>query len=169
METSNLYLRKFMTNDFKDFSELIRDKMSSGYAMYDQPFPTEDNGLKNVLQYFSDSDEFFAVVLKSENKIIGFISLNNIDDKTKNLGYCIHTKYQQRGYAAEAVSEIKRYAKNEMKLYRLICGTAKANIPSVKFLSKMGFIKKEESVGSFTRDRNGNPVEFVGYSFECLL
>ena len=169
METNNLYLRKFMLSDLSDFSELIRDKMSSEYARYDWPFPTDIDSLKNVLSYFSKSDEFFAVVLKSENRVIGFISLNSVDDKTKNLGFCIHTKYQKRGYATEAVSEIKRYAKKELKLYKLVSGTAKANISAVKFLTKAGFIITGESIGSFMKDQYGHPVEFMGYSFEYIL
>lgn len=49
MQTKNLTIRKFCTEDFDDFAELIRDKMASEYAIYDYPFPTDDESLKKSL------------------------------------------------------------------------------------------------------------------------
>ena len=169
METLHLVLRRFTTSDFQDFSELIRDKQASKYAIYDDQFPTDEENLRNILLYFTGSDEFFAVELKSDNKVIGFISLNYTDYITRNLGYCIHTNYQGNGYAKEAVSEIMRYAKYELKLHRFISGTAKENIPSVELLKGAGFSITAESAASFVNDESGNPLEFTAYSFECIL
>ena len=56
-----------------------------------------------------------------------------------------------------------------MKLYKLITGTAKDNIPSVRLLSAVGFTKTGENIGSLGEDENGNPIESVGYSYEMLL
>lgn len=169
METLHLVIRRFEVRDFQDFSELIRDKQASKYAIYDDQFPTDEENLRNVLLYFTGTDEFFAVELKSENKVIGFISLNYTDDITRNLGYCIHTNYQGCGYAKEAISEILSYTKHKLKLHRLISGTAKANIPSVELLKSIGFSITGESTTSFVNDESGNPLEFKAYSFECIL
>ncbi len=169
METQNLILRQFCLDDFQDFSELIRDKMNSEYAICDEPFPTDDEGLKGVLSYFKDSNEFWAIEIKVEKRVIGFVSLNYVDDSTRNLGYCIHTAYHKKGYATEVVKEIKEYAKNNLKLSKLISGTAEANIPSVKLLENMGFIMTGKAQGSFANDRDGNPIIFMGCSFECTL
>jgi ribosomal-protein-alanine N-acetyltransferase len=170
MQTSNLIIRKFDNNDFTDFSELIRDKMSSIYAIYDHIYPTDDNSLKKILDYFSSTDEFYAVELKSSTKVIGFLALNSCEEQSvRNLGYCIHSQYQGKGYGTEAVSEIIRYAKEELKVSKLITGTAKNNIPSGRLLSAVGFKKTGESKGSFVADAKGNPIEFIGYSYELLL
>lgn len=107
---NNLIIRKFILDDYQDFAELIYDKMNSKYAVYDEQFPTDSESIKGLLSYFADSDEFFAVELKAEYKVIGFISLNYIDDNTRNLGYGIHISYQGNGFAKEAVAKIKRYA-----------------------------------------------------------
>ena len=144
--------------------------MSSAYAVYDEQFPTDQNTLKGILDYFSSSDEFYAVELKSLNKVIGFLALNNSQEQEiRNLGYFIHTQYQGNGYGTEAVNEIIRYAKNEMKLNKLIAGTAQNNIPSVGLLSAVGFKKIGESKGSFVVDEKGNPIEFIGNSYELIL
>ena len=170
MQTTNLKIRRFSSADYDDFAELIRDKMASEYAKYDHPFPTDDDSLKQILDYFSGTDEFYAVELIKTNKVIGFLSLNNCEEQgARNLGYCIHTQYQGKGYGTEAVNEIIRYAKEEMKLYKLITGTAKDNIPSVRLLSAVGFTKTGENIGSLGEDENGNPIESVGYSYEMLL
>lgn len=169
METNSLYIRKFAPDDLQDFSELICNKMSSEYAVYDEQFPTDVESLKGLLTYFTDSDEFFAVELKASGKVIGFVSLNYVDDSTRNLGYDIHTEYQGKGYAREAVLEVKRYAKENLGLARLISGTAEENEPSVRLLLGAGFTITEKSQGSFVNDENGNPITFIGCSFECEL
>ena len=95
--------------------------------------------------------------------------MNYIDDNTRNLGYCIHTSYQGRGYAKEAVEEIKKYAKEELELYMLISGTAEENEPSIHLLTSAGFTITGKQQGSFVNDENGNPIVFMGCSFECKL
>lgn len=170
MQTINLKIRKFCNVDFDDFAELIRDKMASEYAIYDHPFPTDDDTLKKVLDYFSSTDEFFAVELICTNKVIGFLTLNNCEEQgVRNLGYCIHTQYQGKGYGTEAVNGIIRYAKEELKTYKLTTGTAKNNIPSVRLLTAVGFKKIGENICNFVKDENGNPIECIGYSYEMLL
>lgn len=169
METKNLVIRKFMHDDFQDFFELICNKMNSKYAVYDEQFPTDIDSLKGLLSFFMDSDEFFAIELNAKGKVIGFVSLNYVDEFTRNLGYCIHTEYQGNGYAKEIVIEMKRYAKEELKIEKLISGTAEENIPSVNLLLGSGFIITDRQQGSFTNDENGNPITFRGCFFECVL
>lgn len=169
METKRLIIRKFILDDFRDFAELIRDKMNSEYAVYDEQFPTDKENLEGLLSYFIDSEEFFAVELKSEHKVIGFVSLNYFDETTRNLGYCIHTHYQGNGLAGESVVEIKRYAKEKLGCNKLISGTAEENEPSVHLLTSVGFTITGKQQGSFVNDENGNPIVFMGCSFECKL
>lgn len=169
IHTANLNIRNFVVQDYADFKKLICDKMNSPYAVYDEPFPTDDVSLKNVLDYFTHSDEFFAIEYESRHQVIGFITLNSIDEASKNLGFCIHSDFQRKGYAFEAVTAIKVYAKDTLQLVNLVSGTADLNIPSVKLLEKSGFILKSKSKGSFVNDKDGHPIEFIGGSYECLL
>lgn len=71
---------------------------------------------------------FFATELKFPKKMAGFVSLNYIDEHTRNLGYCIHTEYQGQGYASEVVMEIMKYAHKGLNVHKLISGTAVENI-----------------------------------------
>lgn len=170
MQTENLIVRRFNHDDITDFTELIRDKMSSVYSKYDYQYPVDDISLREILNYFTKSDEFFAVVLKTSAKVIGFLTLNNCGEpRVRNLGYCIHSQYQGKGYGTEAVIELIRYVKEELKLKKLITCTAQENIPSVRLLTSVGFMKTGESSASFVKDEKGNPVEFLGFSYELLL
>lgn len=170
MQTANLIIRRFNDKDFNDFAGLILDKMSSKYSIYDEQFPTDDDSLKTILHYFSTSDEFYAIELKTTAKVIGFVTLNNCEKHdVKNLGYCIHTQYQGKGYGTEAVKRIIQFAREELNLNKLITGTAKNNIPSIQLLSKMGFCKVDESIMSFARDENDKQIEFISCSFELVL
>lgn len=169
METERLIIRNFLSSDFDSFCELIRDKMNSKMSIYDEQFPTDNNGLKMFLNYCIRSREFLAIVLKENDNLIGFIAINYIDEKTRNLGYLIHTNHQNKGYCSEAITAIKNYCKMKLKVEKLISGTAEANLPSMIVLEKAGFkiIKKEK--GSFAKDENGNDIEFLGCSFACEL
>ena len=102
METKRLILRRFVPEDFPAFRELIRDKMNAPSAAFDEPYPTDDEGLLGVLRYFAGSDEFFAVERKDGRRLIGFVALNRTGEDIRNLGYCIHTADQGMGYAGEA-------------------------------------------------------------------
>jgi [ribosomal protein S5]-alanine N-acetyltransferase len=169
METGRLNLRQFAPDDRDDFSKLILDKMRSPYTAYDEQFPTDDEGIKNVLAFFMSTDEFFAVEMKAERKVIGFIALNRIDEETRNLGYCVHSAYQGKGYAGEAVAAVIGYAMHTLKLRRLVAGTAEANIPSVRLLRGAGFVLTGQGSVSFAADENGTPIVFIGCTFERLL
>ena len=169
METKDLLIRRFDMNDFESFKLLINDKMNSQYSAYDNQFPTDDNSIKEVLHYFLSSDAFFAIVLKPEKSVIGFVGLNYVDEKTRNVGYTIHSLYQGKGYGSQMIMEIKRYAKEEMHVSKLISGTAEVNISSCKLLEKAGFILINKEKACFANDKFGNPIVFIARSYECKL
>lgn len=159
--------------DLQDFIDLIRDKMSSEYAVYDEQFPTDEESIKGILTYFAGTEEYWAVEADNkalgEHHVIGFISLNIVDETTRNLGYCIHSAYQRKGYATEAVSGMLIYAKQELKICKIVTGTAKENTPSVRLLEHFGFTMTGESQGSFVNDEQGNPIMFTGRSYEMNI
>lgn len=168
IETKRLFVRRFLTSDLEEFKVLIRDKMSTDMAPYDDQYPTDDASLQNILNYFTQTDEFLAVELKETNALIGYLALNKVDAQTKNLGYCILSSLWNKGYATEAVGELINYAKNVLHTKKLVSGTALINIPSVKLLKRFGFVEVSQGQISFARDENG-PIVFIGASYELSL
>lgn len=169
LETERLIIRKYVDTDKNDFDKLIIDKMNSPYAIYDAQFPTDANSLIQIFNYFIGSNEVFAVEVKERSKVIGFITLNYVDDKTRNLGYCLHSDYHHQGLGKEMVKAIMNYVKNDLNIEKLVAGTAEENIQSVKLLQGVGFKLIKKELVSFTNDEKGNPIAFIGCSFECIL
>ncbi len=169
METKRLILRRFLKDDFAAFAALIRDKMSSGLSRYDNQFPTDDEGLREVLSYIIGLDGFFAVIVKAEDRLIGFMALHAIDEETRNFGYFIHSRYQGKGYATEAAAPAIAYAKDTLHTRKLMASTAETNIPSVRLLERAGFLRTGRGDASFIKDAQGNPIVFSSLHFERIL
>ncbi|NLE03535.1 MAG: GNAT family N-acetyltransferase [Crenarchaeota archaeon] len=169
LETENLIIRRFVDSDKDDFEILINDKMNSKYSIYDAQYPTDKENLSKVFAYFKESNEFYAVELKCKHRLIGFISLNYIDEDSRNFGYCLHSNYQQRGFGKEMVNTIITYAKDILKLKKLVSGTAEENIPSIRLLLGSGFKIVKKELTSFTNDANGDPITFIGCLFEYIF
>ena len=165
-ETQRLIIRRFTPDDLQAFSELIRDKMNSPYAVYDEPFPVDEEGIRTALGFFIESEEFFALEEKASGRLIGFVSLNQVDSCTRNLGYCLHSRWWKKGLGSEAVQAIIHYAEERLHVVRLVSGTAEENVPSVKLLQKAGFAIMNKCPTSFANDENGKPIMFTGLSFE---
>lgn len=165
MKTSRLIIRNFIPDDWKDLQEIVIDKESSEYAIYDHQFPTSENEVKGITEWFANGDNFLAVYELSANKVIGYVALNGENDNEKDLGYCFHSAYQGKGYATEACTALINYAFDNLNVEMLTSGTANLNYSSCRLLSRLGFNKKGEGVASFRKTPGGNPIEFLGSSF----
>jgi ribosomal-protein-alanine N-acetyltransferase len=166
IETERMIIRNFAENDWQELKEVIIDKENSEYALYDHPFPTSENEIKDITNWFSKSDDFLAAYETAEKKVIGYIAINNEDSSEYNLGYCFHSAYQDKGYASEACVAVINHVFRVLKATKFTTGTAVLNVPSCKLLTKLGFRKTGESLTSLRKDEEGRPIEFIGASFE---
>ena len=169
METKRLLLRRFSQDDFPAFADLIRDKMRSELSAYDNQFPIDDEGLRGALDYVAGLDAFFAMILQGSNELVGFVSLHSIDGETRNLGYCVHSRHQENGYATEATAAAIAYAKDVLHVRKLSAFTAEVNTPSVRLLRHAGFTCIGQGRSSFVADKEGNPIVFSSLRFEKPL
>lgn len=170
LETQRLLLRGFTVADQADFNDIVRDKMASPMAVYDHDFPTDDAGLRETLAFFSANEAFMAVVHRGEKRVIGFVTLHPAEEENvREIGYCLHSRYQRQGYAAEAVSALIDYARgNGVK--KLVCGTARCNVASVRLAQWLGFTLVAEGMTALAIDDEGKPVNpFMGCIFELAL
>ena len=82
----------------------------------------------------------WAIVLKSNNKMIGTIELYNHYYKFKaELGYSINPAYWSNGYATEAAKEVISYGFEFLDLKRIEAGTFIDNYQSQKVCEKLRF------------------------------
>lgn len=89
----------------------------------------------------------WAVVLKEENQIIGFIILKGCANENGEVivGYGIEEKYRQKGYATEALKGLTEWIFQNPKALCVIADTEKTNIASHKVLKKLGAVKYKET------------------------
>ena len=168
LETERLVIRNFCVSDGEALHEMIVQYESSGYAVYDQQWPTSPEEIKGVAEWFASGDSFLAVCLKDTGRFIGFVSLNREpreDCREFNIGYIFNFDYHGKGYATEACRAAIDHAFEHLQADRIITGTAAANRASCRLLERLGFKKTAESTGSFRKTPDGKPIEFLGYTY----
>jgi RimJ/RimL family protein N-acetyltransferase len=154
IETERLIIRNFVDDDWQDLQEAIINYQASELAKYEDPWPTSEKDIKGIVAWFSNGDEFLAVEVKSEDKVIGFVAINKRTDReehSRNLGYVFNPKYGGRGYATESCKACMSYVFEELQAVSIITGTHPDNKPSVRLLKRLKL--KEIGNGEWTMTR----------------
>lgn len=168
VETERLTIRNFRVSDWEALHEMIRQYESSEVAAYDHQWPTSPEEIRKVAEWLSRGDSYLAVCLKDTGQFIGFVSLNDElmnDRRAFNLGYIFNFGYHGKGYATEACRAAIDHAFGRMGADTVLSGTAAENRASCRLLERLGFKKTTEGVGSLRNGPDGQPVEFLGYTY----
>ena len=155
IQTERLTLRNFGAEDWRDLHEMIVQYQASEYAQYDRAWPTSEEEIQGVAQWFSQGDSFLAVCLRSTGKVIGLVALNEEereDGPARNLGYIFHSDFYGQGYATEACRAAITYAFERLGETRLVTGTHPDNLPSRRLLGRLGFREVADGVYVLERD-----------------
>lgn len=166
IETQRLLLRPFEETDYDDLFELLSQRKYDEFEAY--PEITYENGREH-LKYRLGSDEFFAIVLKENGRVIGNVYFGNRDFEAKEVGYIINKNYQRQGYASEATKAvIDDGFKNNV--HRVYAECNPNNTCSWQLLEHLHF-KREAFFKQnvyFKKDDNGNPIWQDTYVY-CLV
>ena len=156
IETERLILRPFTEADYGDMFEFLYQLRDDEYEGY--PGITYENGREH-LKYRLGSEEFYAIELTEAGKVIGNIYCGKKDFAAKEVGYIVNKRYQQKGYAAEALSAVIAQAFRE-GAHRVYADCDPRNVPSWKLLEKVGLRREAHFRQNiwFRRDENGVPV-----------
>ncbi len=147
LETDRLILRPFVKEDLDDFFEYAQMEEIGPYCGW-AAIKDKDIALERLNRMIS-IDNYFAIVLKSEDKVIGSIVLSNpdkkrypnidIEDNVKELGCNLSKYYWSNGYMTEAVNEMMRYAFEDLGVSAIYALSASPNINSAKLQDRCGF------------------------------
>lgn len=168
IETDRLVIRNFFPEDWRDLHEMIVNYQASEVAQYDHQWPTSQEEIKGVAEWFSGGDRFLAVCLNSTGRLIGFVSLNPEDAEGETvcgLGYVFNSDYHGQGYASEACRAARQHAFDELNADRLVINTAEINQPSCRLAERLGMRQVEERTGSFRQNEVGEPIEFASVTY----
>lgn len=169
LETERLLLRNFRASDAGALHAIITGYATSEVAAYDQPWPTTPAEIQQITEWFASGDSYLAVCLKTTNRLIGLVALNPEPDTaqtTFNLGYIFDSADHGQGYATEACRAVLTHAFERLHAHRVVTGTAALNHPSCRLLARLGFRKTAERPTAFRNTPDGQPIEFLGYTFE---
>ena len=166
IETERLIIRNFTLEDEADLCEYMLQRVNAKFEAY--PDFTASKS-KAEIEFRSKSDEFFAIELKSEHKVIGNIYMGKRDFNSRELGYVLNEKYQRQGYGSEAAKAIMQYYFKE-GMHRIFAETCPDNIASWKTMEKIGMQREahlRKNV-SFHQDAEGNPIYWDTYIYAML-
>lgn len=138
LETKRLILREWQDSDANDYFEIYSnsDVENAGAKICE----SMHESLESIHQLIQ-SQESWAIVSKEHEKVIGSISLCDINrhDRYKEMEYVISMDYQNQGFATEAVKCVLDYAFTELDLLVVAVCHYSSNIKSKRIIEKCGF------------------------------
>ncbi len=152
LETEHLILRPTHEEDLKVLWEILLDENVSKYYLtskINDDWEEEKKWQYKKLSHALDKDVFqWSIVLKSENKCIGQISCqkieNNNDDSVRDVGWFLGLDFQGHGYGSEAAKKMLDYMFNDVEIRKIETSAAIVNTPSWKIMEKLGFHRTGE-------------------------
>lgn len=142
--TNRLILRQWKESDSGDVYEYGKSDLVGPRAGW-SPHKSEEES-KGIIKMFIEDDDTYAIVLKSENKVIGGIGLHDKKPdeslshlEQKEIGYVLNPKYWGNEYVPEAVKCVIDYGFNKLNLDLLWCAHHDYNNNSKRVIEKCGF------------------------------
>lgn len=166
IETEELIIRNYVLEDKEDLGEYMLQRVNEKFEGYPD---FDETKLDAEIENRCKSDEFFAIELKKEHKVIGNIYLGKRDFNTRELGYVLNKNYLHMGYGSAAALAAIRYAFS-IGVHRIYAETCPENNASWKTMEKIGmereaYFKKNVS---FFNDEEGNPIYWDTYVYALL-
>ncbi len=147
IETSRLILRAFKQTDLDDFYKYASvDGVGemAGWKHHESKDETQ-----KILDTFIKEDNVFAIVDKSNNKVIGSLGIEmyGMEEKLtefdsyqgREIGYVLSKEYWGKGIVPEAVKAVIDYLFNDLNLDFLLCGYYNFNNQSKRVQEKCRF------------------------------
>lgn len=134
--TENLSLKPFDTFMFDDFCEFRFEPQIVKWAEIDEKLSK-----RQIFNQYLCSD-YWAICLKNNNKLIGYIKLypgNNHMNNTWKMGCVLSPDFRGCGYIDEALKSLFDYAFKNYNLHRITCLCDSENKSSIKMLIRLGF------------------------------
>ncbi len=140
-ESQRLYLRRLQKKDASDMYEYACRSDVTRYLLWSAHPSIEYTSayISSVQRYYKSGEYFdYAVVLKSEDKMIGTCGFARLDraNRVGEAGYVINPEYQGRGYACEALTALLKIGFFDLKLNRIEARYMTENTASRRVMEK---------------------------------
>ena len=146
LETERLILRKLQLSDLDDYIEFRNNEDLHKFL----PTKPKENineykkSLKKAIKEYNSKKDprlTWAIELKSENKLVGTISIEDFWELHKQceLGWSINVNYQNKGIAFEAGQTLINHIFKNYDINRIQAFIWQGNEPSKRLALKLGF------------------------------
>jgi RimJ/RimL family protein N-acetyltransferase len=146
IKTKRLLLRRFTVNDAQAmYDNWASDKLVVKYTSWDvhaSPEATRELITGWISEY--DKPEYYNWVIEFEGYVIGTINIHNISDNAQRceIGYCIGSKFWNRGIVTEAALAITKFAFEEIGVNKVCAMHDIENIGSGCVMQKIGMTRE---------------------------
>lgn len=146
METDRLILRKFKVSDSNDmFKNWGSDTKVTKYLSWPTHKSIKDaEDIVNLwISNYKDNNVYnWVIELKKINEAIGNISIVKLEDINNSceIGYCLSSKYWNKGITTEAFKPIIKYLFEEVAMNRICAKHDIDNVSSGKVMQKCGMV-----------------------------
>ena len=146
LETERLRLRLFTHDDLPIMFELNTDPEVIKYA--DTPVKDMEEVKERLEQGpLADYEKYgygrFAVELKETGKVIGFCGIKYLPEiDLPEVGYRYLKEYWGRGIGTEAAKVCVEFARDDLKIKKLVALIIPENMASIKLAEKLGMTKR---------------------------
>ncbi len=150
IETKRLIIRYFTPADWRGIQALAIDKETHKRDPHDPPWPTSDDECKGFAEHLAKmTDKFFAVCLKRDQTLLGLLAFNSIDtNKQLELGYQMHSKYQDNDHDKETLESIMDFAFKNKDILSIETRTNSEWTEQLAPLKSLGFTAIEGDPGN---------------------
>ena len=170
IETPQLLIRQFIAADLQDLYDYL--SLPEIYC-FEPGVPLTLEETRALLAERIQGTEFFAVVLKENQKMIGHLFFARVEPaewNTFELGYIFNPGFQGRGYASEAAAALVDDAFRRLGAHRILARCDPENVASWRLLERLGFAREGhfKSNHFFRRDADGNPLWKDAFEYSLL-
>ncbi len=178
IETERLLLRPFRESDANDVFEYLAEPAVNCFAS--MKLHSLEEAMREMKKRMGETDYYFAVVLKENEKVIGEIeAYPELDEPRDDDGspkdtfspcWMLNKAYQGKGYAYEAAHAFFDYLFNEKGARRIYAYTEDYNVASQRLCEKLGMRREGLFMEfiSFVRNPDGTPKYENTYQYAVL-
>lgn len=166
LETERLIVRSYEYRDKKDVCEYMLQRVHANFEGYPDFTPEK---AEDEIAFRIQSDEFFAIELKSEHKVVGNVYMGKRDFSARELGYVLNERYLRQGIGFEACSAVTEHF-FRTGTHRIYAEAAPENEASWRLMEKLSMKKEAHFVknASFHTDENGKPIYWDTFVYARL-
>ncbi len=170
IETARLVVRPFQEEDWVPLLDYL-----SNPAVYrfEPGEPITSAEAKELALERSQHIDFWAVVLKSSNTMVGHLYFSQVEPLewlTWELGYIFNPTFQNQGYASESAAALIRYAFEKWDAHRIVAHCNPENSASWRVMEKIGMRREGLMLKNvfFRRDAGGAPLWMDSFEYAML-